>query len=50
MLRGNLAPEGSVAKVTGVASPTITGPARIFESEEACLDAILAGLQDLLPQ
>jgi dihydroxy-acid dehydratase len=43
VLRGNLAPEGSVAKITGVASPTITGPARIFESEEACLEAILAG-------
>jgi dihydroxy-acid dehydratase len=43
VLRGNLAPEGSVAKITGVASPNITGPARIFESEEACLDAILAG-------
>jgi dihydroxy-acid dehydratase len=43
VLRGNLAPEGSVAKITGVASPRITGPARIFESEEACLEAILAG-------
>jgi dihydroxy-acid dehydratase len=43
VLRGNLAPEGSVAKITGVASPRMTGPARIFESEEACLEAILAG-------
>ena len=43
VLRGNLAPEGAVAKITGVASPRITGPARVFESEEACLDAILAG-------
>ncbi|HEU5039407.1 MAG TPA: dihydroxy-acid dehydratase [Gemmatimonadales bacterium] len=43
VLNGNLAPEGSVAKITGVASPRITGPARIFESEEACLEAILAG-------
>jgi dihydroxy-acid dehydratase len=43
VLRGNLAPEGSVAKITGVASATIIGPARIFESEEACLEAILAG-------
>jgi dihydroxy-acid dehydratase len=43
VLRGNLAPEGSVAKITGVASPRIRGPARIFESEEACLEAILAG-------
>jgi dihydroxy-acid dehydratase len=43
VLRGNLAPEGSVAKITGVKEPRITGPARIFESEEACLEAILAG-------
>ena len=43
VLRGNLAPEGSVAKITGVKSPRITGPARIFDSEEACLDAILKG-------
>ena len=43
VLRGNLAPEGSVAKITGVKSPRITGPARVFESEEACLEAILAG-------
>jgi dihydroxy-acid dehydratase len=43
ILRGNLAPEGSVAKITGVKSPKITGPARVFESEESCLDAILAG-------
>jgi dihydroxy-acid dehydratase len=43
VLRGNLAPDGSVAKITGVASPRITGPARVFDSEEACLDAILAG-------
>jgi dihydroxy-acid dehydratase len=43
ILRGNLAPEGSVAKITGVKSPRITGPARVFESEEACLDAVLHG-------
>jgi dihydroxy-acid dehydratase len=43
VLRGNLAPEGSVAKITGVKEPRMTGPARVFESEEACLDAILAG-------
>ena len=43
VLRGNLAPEGAVAKITGVAAPRIVGPARIFESEEACLEAILAG-------
>jgi dihydroxy-acid dehydratase len=43
VLKGNLATEGSVAKITGVKNPKITGPARVFESEEACLDAILAG-------
>jgi dihydroxy-acid dehydratase len=43
ILRGNLALEGSVAKITGVKKPKITGPARVFESEEACLDAVLAG-------
>jgi dihydroxy-acid dehydratase len=43
ILKGNLATEGAVAKITGVKNPVITGPARVFESEEACLDAILAG-------
>ncbi|MDJ0597440.1 MAG: dihydroxy-acid dehydratase [Crocosphaera sp.] len=43
ILKGNLASEGSVAKISGVKNPTITGPARVFESEEECLDAILAG-------
>lgn len=43
ILRGNLATEGAVAKITGVKVPTITGPARVFESEEGCLEAILAG-------
>ncbi len=43
ILRGNLAEEGSVAKITGVKSPRMTGPARVFDSEEACLEAILAG-------
>ncbi len=42
ILKGNLATEGSVAKITGVKNPKITGPARVFESEEACLAAILA--------
>jgi dihydroxy-acid dehydratase len=42
VLRGNLAPEGAVAKITGVTSLQITGPARVFDSEEACLAAILA--------
>jgi dihydroxy-acid dehydratase len=43
ILKGNLATEGAVAKITGVKTPQITGPARVFESEEACLEAILAG-------
>lgn len=43
ILKGNLATEGAVAKITGVKKPSITGPARVFESEEECLDAILAG-------
>jgi len=43
ILRGNLATEGAVAKITGVKSPRITGSARVFDSEEACLAAILAG-------
>jgi dihydroxy-acid dehydratase len=43
ILRGNLAEEGAVAKITGVKTAHITGPARVFETEEACLDAILAG-------
>ena len=43
ILKGNLAAEGSVAKITGIKSHTITGPARVFESEESCLQAILAG-------
>ena len=42
ILKGNLAIEGSVAKISGVKKPIITGPARVFESEEECLAAILA--------
>ncbi|MDF5714793.1 MAG: dihydroxy-acid dehydratase [Rhizonema sp. NSF051] len=41
ILRGNLAEEGAVAKISGVKVPKITGPARVFESEESCLSAIL---------
>jgi len=41
ILKGNLATEGAVAKITGVKNPQITGPARVFESEETCLAAIL---------
>jgi dihydroxy-acid dehydratase len=43
ILKGNLATEGSVAKISGVKNPKISGPARVFESEEDCLAAILAG-------
>ena len=43
VLRGNLAPDGAVAKISGVKNPQMRGPARVFESEEACLEAILAG-------
>jgi len=42
ILRGNLAPEGCVAKITGLKNPSITGPARVFDSEHACMEAILA--------
>lgn len=42
ILKGNLATEGAVAKITGVKKPQITGAARVFDSEEACLAAILA--------
>jgi len=43
ILRGNLASEGSVAKTAGVKQSRLTGPARVFDSEETCLDAVLAG-------
>jgi dihydroxy-acid dehydratase len=42
ILKGNLAIEGCVAKITGIKTPKITGPARVFESEESCMAAILA--------
>ncbi|MEX2206870.1 MAG: dihydroxy-acid dehydratase [Myxococcota bacterium] len=42
ILRGNLAPEGAVAKISGVKLAEITGPARVFESEEKCMEAIMA--------
>ena len=43
ILRGNLAAEGGVAKITGIKHRSITGPARVFDCEEDCLTAILAG-------
>ncbi len=42
ILKGNLAPEGCVAKITGLKNPAITGPARVFDSEDAAMQAILA--------
>jgi dihydroxy-acid dehydratase len=41
ILRGNLAPRGAIAKISGIQSSVFTGPARVFESEEAVLAAIL---------
>jgi dihydroxy-acid dehydratase len=42
ILKGNLAPEGCVAKITGLKQRKITGPARVFDSENACMNAIMA--------
>ncbi|WP_292996039.1 dihydroxy-acid dehydratase [Nitrosomonas sp.] len=42
ILKGNLSTEGCVAKISGIKNPKITGPARVFESEETCMAAILA--------
>jgi len=42
ILKGNLATEGCVAKITGLKSPRITGPAKVFDSENACMKAIMA--------
>ena len=42
ILKGNLSPEGCVAKVTGLKSLVITGPARVFDDEQSALDSILA--------
>jgi dihydroxy-acid dehydratase len=42
ILRGNLSPEGAVAKITGLRTPAMTGPARVFEDEQSALEAILA--------
>ncbi len=43
ILKGNLATEGCVAKITGIKKPVMTGAAKVYESEEECLKAILAG-------
>ncbi|MBL0727074.1 dihydroxy-acid dehydratase [Piscinibacter sp. HJYY11] len=42
ILKGNLSPEGCVAKITGLKNPTITGPARVFDDEQSALAAIMA--------
>jgi dihydroxy-acid dehydratase len=41
VLKGNLAPEGSVAKITGLKNPVITGPARVYDDEQSALAAIM---------
>ncbi|HSV82502.1 MAG TPA: dihydroxy-acid dehydratase [Ramlibacter sp.] len=43
ILKGNLSPEGAVAKITGLKSPVMTGPARVFDDEQSALQAILDG-------
>jgi dihydroxy-acid dehydratase len=43
ILKGNLSPEGCVAKITGLKNPVMTGPARVFDDEQSALAAILAG-------
>ncbi|WP_210546291.1 dihydroxy-acid dehydratase [Rhodoferax sp. PAMC 29310] len=42
ILKGNLSPEGCVAKITGLKNPAMTGPARVFDDEQSALAAILA--------
>ena len=42
VLRGNLAEDGAVAKITGLKNPTITGPAKVFDDEQTALEAIMA--------
>ena len=43
ILKGNLSPEGAVAKITGLKNPVMTGPARVFDDEQSALQAILSG-------
>ena len=42
ILKGNISPEGCVAKITGLKNPSITGPARVFDSEDDAMAAIMA--------
>jgi dihydroxy-acid dehydratase len=41
ILKGNISPEGCVAKITGLKNPSITGPARVFDSEDDAMAAIM---------
>jgi len=43
ILKGNLSPEGCVAKISGLKNPVITGPARVFDDEQSALKAVLDG-------
>jgi dihydroxy-acid dehydratase len=43
VLKGNLSPEGCVAKITGLKNPVMTGPARVFDDEQTAMAAILGG-------
>ena len=43
ILKGNLSPEGSVAKITGLKNPVMTGPARVYDDEQSALSAIMDG-------
>ena len=43
ILKGNLSPEGCVAKITGLKNPVMTGPARVFDDEQSALNAIMEG-------
>ena len=42
ILKGNLSPEGCVAKITGLKNPKITGPAKVFDSESDAMEAIIS--------
>ncbi len=46
VLKGNLCPDGALLKVAGLKSQRFTGPARVFENEEACIEVIKAGAYD----
>jgi dihydroxy-acid dehydratase len=41
ILKGNLSPEGAVAKITGLKNPRMTGPARVFDDEQSAMTAIM---------